>query len=182
MSQVSCWQGKRKSKCNRMLTMHDRPFDQCRGVPCTQCAAGRYSSVQGKECQACPTGFYRGSSDTNPKRCLACRIGEMTRSEGAISCDTCDLGKHGDPKNLEYVFPANLDCFRMRGESFCKKCDLGKIANKNKTACANPDWETTADCKPGSEFLNDSHSIPWSGSANHASWVQIALFLPPFTI
>ena len=47
--------------------------------------------VNGQECQECPKGFYRGSSDTNPKRCLACSIGKMTRSEGAISCDTAVL-------------------------------------------------------------------------------------------
>merc|ERR1711871_1206949 len=63
---------------------------------CTSCGAGQYSNVAGADCKNCPHGQFRPSGDDDPERCLPCKPGKTTQSNGsgAIACDTCDLGMY----------------------------------------------------------------------------------------
>ena len=124
---------------------------------CTACGAGQFSNITGSDCQPCEEGQYRAGDDADPRRCLHCVPGQTTTRKGAASCDRCDLGKHGAAEGLRCT-----DCepglFQdTRGKLTCQNCSKGKIANNKSTACEDPPWETEADCKPGSEFLNNSH-------------------------
>eukprot|EP01051_Picozoa_sp_SAG22_P005498 SAG22_NODE_328_length_12271_cov_9.681811_4_plen_256_part_00 len=88
---------------------------------CTNCTAGRYSSVENNEgedvCNACNAGQYStvvGSADGDDciecivgtfasgpgssasSDCISCASGSYQANTGSIACDSCDTGQYSD--------------------------------------------------------------------------------------
>ncbi len=92
---------------------------------CTSCGAGRYSNVTGEDCKNCPGGWRRGANEP-PKRCVQCALGETTKS-GAMSCDTCDLGKYGNPSSPGLCVTCEPGKYQdAKGETSCKLCPASR--------------------------------------------------------
>ena len=131
---VACGTGKRSSKGSAV---------------CQDCQPGE----AGTPCLKCHPGRYRGENDAS-SICLDCLLGEFSE-KGSASCSKCDLGTYGSsPGNCRSCIPGQYQ--DDKGESSCKSCQGGKIANDKMTACESPLHKVSADCHPINEYLNDS--------------------------
>ena len=127
---------------------------------CIVCAPGRYGDkdIESNGCINCPIGWKRSEEDTNLEKCVQCQLGEMSQS-GASSCDTCDVGTHGDKDKHGECLKCKPGKYQdARGESICLVCQSGKYANGNQTACEPPVWKLPHDCVKDTEYLDDSSS------------------------
>ena len=119
---------------------------------CLECFPGRY----GQGCAKCPLGWKRSEDDLDLTQCVQCKLGESSKN-GSSSCDTCDIGKRGDSKNVGFCTSCQIGTYQdARGQDDCVPCRDGKIPNNKSTACEKPPWTVALDCQPSDEtFLDD---------------------------
>ena len=119
---------------------------------CLECFPGRY----GQGCAKCPLGWKRSEDDLDLTQCVQCKLGESSKN-GSSSCDTCDIGKRGDSKNVGFCTSCQIGTYQdARGQKQCGPCPDGKIPNNKLTACEKPPWTVALDCQPSDEtFLDD---------------------------
>ena len=131
---------------------------------CTKCDAGEAGIGSDGTCDKCQAGQYRSSS-MNSTSCEICPIGWSTSTEGAATCNGCELGTYGSTDGVCSSCPP--DQYQdTRGQQDCKPCATkGEIPNAQQTACAKPPWTTAADCG-NSQYLNNT-------STNKNNWTCV---------
>jgi hypothetical protein len=101
--------------------------------PCGDCLVGTFQQVdgtyertiQGVQCQDCPSGWYQ-NQNVQPD-CLDCDTGKYQKKSGNNTCVDC---------------PAGYSTDLQKGLSACKKCQVGKQADRSGRA-------TCDDCASG---------------------------------
>jgi hypothetical protein len=122
-------------------------------LTCTR-VAGKYGKTF-NECTLCEAGKHREDEDSNLMLCKQCALGK-TSIAGASSCDTCDLGKRGNPQTPGLCIQCKDGQYTdARGTLDCKICKHGKIPNNNRTLCEPPPWKLVSDCLHDTEYLDD---------------------------
>ena len=65
-------------------------------IKCLGCTPGQYQDQLGQsECKNCPVGQSRGEDIQDRSKCIICKLGYTSKSNGSTVCDTCSVGRIG---------------------------------------------------------------------------------------
>jgi len=100
-----------------------------------------YVDIKGydaKECKACEKEYARKGSEEDASKCMRCAEGKTTTTEGAASCESCEIGMYGSQPGIcekcgtkKYV--------NIKGKTSCEECKIGEDYVDEKTACRECD-------------------------------------------
>jgi len=137
-------------------TCEDGKHSDQGSAKCTMCDAGKASFGVVGACVPCPLRYFRNGADQNATQCKLCELGEETTVIGSSACSKCEVGKYGSVRGI-CMLCEDGQFQDGKGESKCKKCDSEKpISNAKRTSCERPEWAVVADCKAGTQYLDDT--------------------------
>ena len=111
---------------------------------CLPCAAGTWSVNYNtlKTCDICPGNTYSGWEAGSCTECPTGTSSDRTSSPSIFSCD-CDIGYYEanpdrrQPNACAKCSVGSFNADKMNAET-CVNCDVGYIANSERTACPTP--------------------------------------------
>jgi hypothetical protein len=93
-------------------------------TPCSQCTAGRYSTVGSAVCRACPAGMA-DLDKSAATLCTACQPGRYS-APAAVTCPLCPKGEADADRNPATPCTAcKTGSYAAAGSTACEHCPLG---------------------------------------------------------
>jgi len=102
---------------------------------CTECPKGTYSNDNHTQCLPCNKGTY--CSDFGCSFCSPCFSGTVARFQGLESCENCIAGFIPNDDHTDCI-PCPSGLYSLPGDSVCKSCDLGYIAQNGICTQCSP--------------------------------------------
>ncbi|GMH50625.1 hypothetical protein TL16_g00827 [Triparma laevis f. inornata] len=124
---------------------------------CTDCDAGKYSSISGSNsCTSCSPGYV--TSSAGQTECTACSEGTIASSSGLETCSNCAAGSYS-PSGASDCVPCVAGKKSDAEATECSACQVGEKSEKvsGSTSCeicsagsfSDGNTATCSDCNPG---------------------------------